>query len=55
MRPIDAVPGLAVEVVLTNHRAPSGPAVMPVGPSMLGSVMVVSVPSVASRSMDEVV
>jgi hypothetical protein len=51
MRPIDPAAGLVLEALLMNQRAPSGPAVMPAGTTMLGSVYVVTVPLVVIRPM----
>src|SRR5580704_7744005 len=45
MRPIELLP------LLVNHKAPSGPVVIPSGKLMLGSLKVVSTPDVERRSM----
>ena len=46
MRPMELLPELV------NHSAPSGPAVIPIGPSMLGSLKWVETPFVVIRPIE---
>src|SRR5712691_6449063 len=46
MRPIELLP------LLVNHNAPSGPAVIPCGDEMVGSVKMVTVPAVVMRPIE---